>query len=251
MKILIVEDERPAAEQLEEELKRIDEYIEVVEICNSVNDSIYWLETNPHPDLIMMDIELSDGLCFDIFKTVPFPCPVIYISAYDKYITEAFTSNSIDYLVKPTNEHSLRNALNKYKSLKNHFVNNQASLAEYLSYADRGKSRVLVKHGTDFQTVKVEDIAYFYTEHKLIFLVDRTNRKYLAEKNNLAELEEELDDQCFYRANRKYIISANYLKKFKVVENGKIQVELTLPVNEAIIVSKEGSASFKKWISEN
>ena len=251
MKILIVEDERPAASQLEEGLKRIDEYIEVVGSCNSVNDSIYWLQTNPRPDLIMMDIQLSDGLCFDIFKAIPVQCPVIYVTAYDDYVAEALAVNTIDYLLKPASENRLKTAINKYKTLQSHFVNNHLSVADYLSYTERTRSRILVKHGAEFQTVKVEDIVYFYTDHKLIFLVDRTNRKFLAEKNNLAELEEELDDKCFYRANRKYIISANFLKRFRSVENGKIKLELALPVSEEIIVSKENSAAFKKWISEN
>jgi two-component system, LytTR family, response regulator len=251
MKILIVEDEKPAARQLEEEIKKIDEYIELVGICDSVNDTIYWLQTNPLPDLIMMDIHLPDGLCFNIFKTVPLACPVIYITAYDKYFTEAFECNSIDYLLKPISDVSLRNAIKKYKSLQTHFVQNHVSLTEYLNNVERAKSRILVRHGTDFQMVKVQDIAYFYTEHKLIFLVDRTNRKFLAEKNNLTDLENELDDKSFYRANRKYIINANFLKKFKPVENGKIQLELSLPTNEVIIVSKDNSISFKKWITEN
>jgi DNA-binding LytR/AlgR family response regulator len=102
----------------------------------------------------------------------------------------------------------------------------------------------------EFQTVRVEDIGYFFTEHKLIFLVDKDNRKYLAEKSNLSELEEELDRKIFYRANRKYIINANYVKRFKPLERSKISVELVLPVTEEIIISQENSASFKKWIGQ-
>jgi len=102
----------------------------------------------------------------------------------------------------------------------------------------------------EYQTVRVEDTGYFFTEHKLVFLVDKENRKYMAEKGNLSELEEELDRNIFYRANRKYIINANYVKRFKPLERSKISVELVLPVNEEIIISQENSASFKKWISE-
>jgi two-component system, LytTR family, response regulator len=251
MKILIVEDEKHVAKQLEEELKKIDEYIEVIGICDSVNSSIYWLQTNPLPNLIIMDIHLSDGLSFSIFKTVPFICPVIFVTTDDKYFAEAFECNSIDYLLKPITEMNLRNAIKKYKILQNHFVQNYVPLSDYLNNTDRTKSRILVRHGTEFQTVKVEDIAYFFTEHKLIFLVDRSNRKFLAEKNNLADLENELDDKSFYRANRKYIINANFLKKFTLVENGKILLELALPTHEVVTVSKENSVLFKRWITQN
>jgi two-component system LytT family response regulator len=150
----------------------------------------------------------------------------------------------------------LGSALRKYQTLRDHFVNNydpsaNHSLPEFWTKNDRKKSRILVRKGVEFQTVRVEDAGYFFTEHKLIFLVDKENRKYMAEKSNLSELEEELDKNLFYRANRKYIINANYIKRFKPLEKSKISVELILPVNEEIIISQENSASFKKWIGEN
>jgi two-component system LytT family response regulator len=176
---------------------------------------------------------------------------VIFTTAYDKYLTQAFEYNSIDYLLKPINPDKLRNAIKKYKNLQSHFVNNHSSLLEFLNNQDKKKSRILVKKGTEYQTVRVEDIAYFFTEHKLVFLVDKENRKYLAEKNNLGELEEELDKNLFYRANRKFIINANYVRRFKPLERSKISVELVLVVNEEIIISQENAASFKKWMGES
>jgi two-component system LytT family response regulator len=255
MKVLIVEDERPASENLVEELQTIDESIDVVAGCNSVDETIRWLNKNPQPDLILMDIQLSDGLSFNIFKACEVTCPVIFTTAYDKYLTQALEYSSIDYLLKPISQDKLRNAIRKYKALRNHFVNNHEniinhSLPDYLSQ-DRKKSRILVRKGVDFQAVRVEDAGYFFTEHKLIFLVDKENRKYMAEKNNLSELEEELDKNIFYRANRKYIINANYIKRFKPLERSKISVELTLPVSEEIIISQENSAGFKKWIAQS
>ena len=256
MKVLIVEDERPASENLVEELQAIDDDIDVVAGCNSVDETVRWLNKNPQPDLILMDIQLSDGLSFNIFKACEVTCPVIFTTAYDKYLTQAFEYSSIDYLLKPIAQDKLRNAIRKYKALRNHFVNNHEnnsnghSLPDYLSQ-DRKKSRILVRKGVDFQAVRVEDTGYFFTEHKLIFLVDKENRKYMAEKNNLSELEEELDKNIFYRANRKYIINANYIKRFKPLERSKISVELTLPVSEEIIISQENSAGFKKWIAQS
>jgi two-component system LytT family response regulator len=215
-----------------------------------VDESVKWLTQNPQPDLILMDIQLSDGLSFNIFNTCNITCPVIFVTAYDKYLTQAFDYNSIDYLLKPINQSKLKNAIRKYKNLQSYFVNNHSAILDYLNNQDKKKSRILVKRGMEFQTVRVEDIVYFFTEHKLVFLVDKDNRKYLAEKNNLSELEEELDRNLFYRANRKYIINANYIKRFKPLDRSKLSVELLLPINEEIIISQENSSSFKKWISE-
>jgi len=248
MKVLIVEDERPASENLVEELLAIDENIDVVAGCNSVDETVRWLNRNPQPDLILMDIQLSYGLSFNIFKACEVTCPVIFTTAYDKYLTQAFEYSSIDYLLKPISQDKLKNAIKKYKTLRSHFVNSQEP--EYLNHNDRKRSRILVRKGVEFQAVRVEDAGYFFTEHKLIFLVDKENRKYMAEKSNLSELEEELDRSIFYRANRKYIINANYIRRFKPLERSKISVELTLPINEEIIISQENSASFKKWIAQ-
>jgi len=250
MKVLIVEDERPAFENMVEELQAIDENIYVMAGCTSVDETVRWLNKNPQPDLILMDIQLSDGLSFNIFKACHITCPVIFTTAYDKYLAQAFEYCSIDYLLKPISQDKLKNAIRKYKNLQNHFTSNHNNLNEYLNTHDKKRSRILVKKGMEFQTVRVEDTGYFFTEHKLVFLVDKEGRKYMAEKNNLSELEEELDRNIFYRANRKYIINANYVKRFKPLERSKISVELTLPVNEEIIISQENSASFKKWIGE-
>ncbi|HEX9511006.1 MAG TPA: LytTR family DNA-binding domain-containing protein [Puia sp.] len=251
MKVLIVEDERPAFENMVEELHAIDETINVMAGCNSVDECVQWLNGHPQPDLILMDIQLSDGLSFNIFKACKITCPVIFTTAYDKYLTQAFEYSSIDYLLKPISQDKLRNAIKKYKALQTHFVNNHSQAPESFGNHDKKRSRILVKKGMEFQTIRVEDTGYFFTEHKLVFLVDKENRKYMAEKNNLSELEEELDRNYFYRANRKYIINANYVKRFKPLERSKISVELVLPVNEEIIISQENSASFKKWIGES
>jgi two-component system LytT family response regulator len=211
-----------------------------------------------------MDVQLSDGLSFSVFKTCKITCPVIFTTAYNEYLTEALGFSSIDYLLKPISQDRLNNAIQKYKTLQAHFVgtsdhnshdlnsyDHQNSLPDFISRSDRKRSRILVRKGAEFQTVRIEDAAYFFTEHKLIFLVDKENRKYMAEKSNLSELEEELDKNLFYRANRKYIINANFIKRFKTLEKSKISVELTLPVNDEIIISQENSASFKKWIGES
>ncbi len=275
MNVLIVEDERPALENLLDGLKAVDEQINVVATCGSISEGVRWLSQNPQPDLLLMDVQLPDGLSFNIFKSCPVTCPVIFTTAYDEYISQAFEYSSIDFLLKPVSLDRLKQALCKYHTLQHHFTthrlstnplppfngladffnttaNSEArkSIAETQVAERRKRSRILVRKGTEFQTVRVEDAGYFYTEHKLIFLVDKENRKYMAETSNLSELEEELDNNLFYRANRKYIINANYIRRFKPLERSKISVELTLPVDEEIIISQENSASFKKWIAE-
>lgn len=250
MTALIIEDEKPAVENILSDLVQIQEGVQVLGICGSIEESVRWLEKNQQPDIILMDIHLSDGPSFEILKSCSIACPVIFITAHDNYLTEAFEYNCIDYLMKPVNPLKLAHAIRKYKNLQNHFVNNYSALLNYLSANPKKKTRILVKKGMEFQAIKVEEIVYFFTEYKLVFLVDRENKKYLAEKANLSELEEELDNKTFYRANRKYIINANFIKRFKPLEKSKISLELVLPVNEDIIISQENASTFKKWISE-
>ncbi|MGI8952407.1 MAG: LytR/AlgR family response regulator transcription factor [Chitinophagaceae bacterium] len=250
MKIVIIEDEKPAVENLILELKQVDFTINVLATLSSVSESVEWFIKNKQPDIIFMDIQLTDGLSFEIFNRCTITCPVIFVSAYDKYLIDAFKYNSIDYLLKPINNADLIKALEKYKNLQNHFSKNYGSFLDYLTSQEKKKSRILVKKGIEFQMIKMEDVAYFFTEHKLTFLVDKDNKKFLTEKNNLAELEDELNRKYFYRANRKYIINANFIKRFKPLERSKIIVELTLPLNEEIIISQENASVFKKWINE-
>jgi DNA-binding LytR/AlgR family response regulator len=250
MKVVIIEDERPAVDNIIACLKNIEEPVKVVQILTSVNNSIKWFNENNSPDLIFMDIQLSDGVSFNIFKNCQIDCPVIFITAYDKYLIEAFEYNSIDYLLKPIDKIKFENSIKKYNQLQSHFINNQASLLEYLNQQHKKKTRIVVRKGVEFITVRVEDISYFFSEHKIVFLVDKDKRKYMVEKKNLTEMEEELDSKMFFRANRKYIINANYISNFKTIESSKILVELTIPLNEPIIVSQENAPVFKKWISE-
>lgn len=249
MKLLLIEDEIPALENLKLCINSLDNTIEIAGTATSVSGSLSWLKNNMVPDLILMDIQLSDGLSFYILKDGEIKCPVIFITAFDKYILEAFEYNCIDYLLKPIECNKLANALNKYKSLKYHFINNYASIIDYLQYGKKNKSRIIVKKGSEFLSLKLEDIIYFFTEHKLVFAVDKDNRKFLCEMNSLTDFEEILDEKTFFRANRKYIVNANYITKFKSIDKSKISVDLFLPVNEEIIVSQENAASFKKWIN--
>jgi len=202
------------------------------------------------PDVTVVDLRLPGMSGLHFLRSLSDPPLVVLTTAYAEYAVESYEFSIIDYLLKPISQDKLKNAIRKYKNLQSHFTSNLHGMQDYLNNHDKKRSRILVKKGMEFQTVRVEDTGYFFTEHKLVFLVDKENRKYMAEKNNLSELEEELDRNIFYRANRKYIINANYVKRFKPLERSKISVELTLPVSEEIIISQENSASFKKWIGE-
>lgn len=250
MKIFIIEDEAPALENLKMCLYEIGNNIEIAGTAASIAQSLNWLRNNAMPDLILMDIQLSDGISFHIFKEGNIQCPVIFITAYDKYMIDAFEYNCIDYVLKPVDTNRLAQALHKYKNLQYHFINNYASIVDYLQTNKKNRSRIIVKKGTEFLSLKLNDVVYFFTEHKLVFAVDKDNRKFLCETNSLADIEEMLDEKTFFRANRKYVVNANYISKFRSIDKSKISVEILLPLNEEMIVSQENAAAFKKWMSE-
>jgi two-component system LytT family response regulator len=249
MKIFILEDEKPSMEMLADAIRQLNANMEICGSSHSVENAVRWLNEHPPPDLLFLDIRVSDGLSFDIFRHCQLQSPVIFVTAYDKYLLEAFEYNGIDYLLKPVSSQKLEAAVNKYQSLRKHFTQNLDELLHFIHSERRTRSRIIVKKGMEYQAIKTVDIAYFFTEHKLVFLVDRENRKYLADRHNLSELEQELDCQQFYRANRKFIININFIKRYKPLEKSKISVELVLPLDEEIIVSQENASFFKKWVS--
>jgi two-component system, LytTR family, response regulator len=249
MKAIIVEDEKPAAEKLKKAIEKADQSIEILEVLNSVHSSVKWLQQNPMPDLMFMDIELSDGLSFKIFEQVNIHCPVIFCTAYDEYWQEAFEHNSIDYLLKPVKQEKLEAALHKYERLKQYFAVNFQQLQQWQqSGSSPGyKRRFLVKRGTDYISIKTEDIAYFYATHKLVCMVDNKNQKYILDLS-LADIEKQLDPAHFYRVNRKYLAQLSAIKKIKVYPKSKLLLELEPAINEEIIISQENVAAFKEWM---
>jgi len=249
MKILIIEDEKPAAEKLQKALTKANPDVQLVAILNSVTTSVEWLKKNSQPDLIMMDIELTDGLSFKIFEEVQPGCPVIFTTAFDEYWQEAFEHNGIDYLLKPIKQEKLEFALHKYHSLQKHFAANLQQLLQWQQHSASGnyKKRFLVKRGIDYIAVKTEDIAYCYATHKLVCMVDIHNQKFILDRS-LADLEKELDPSQFFRLNRKYLAGINAVKKIRSFGKGKLLVELSPAVEEEIVISNETVAGFKEWM---
>jgi two-component system, LytTR family, response regulator len=249
MKVIIIEDERPAAEKLLKAIQKADPSIEVAAVLNSVKASVEWLQQNPLPELLFMDIDLGDGLSFKIFDKINVASPVIFCTAYDEYWQEAFEHNSIDYLLKPIKQDKLEIALSKYDKLKQHFAASFQQLQQWHHHpADSGyKRRFLVKRGTDYISIKTEDIAYFYAAHKLVCMVDNKNQKFILDQS-LAEIEKQVDPAQFYRVNRKYFVHQNAIKKIKSYPKSKLRLELEPPINEDIIISQENVAAFKEWM---
>lgn len=249
IKAVIIEDEKTAMDNLIHHIQLTREPVTVVAMLETVEDSVAWFLSNPVPDLIFMDIHLKDGISFNIFERVNISAPIIFITAFDNFMVKAFEQTSIEYLLKPINEQELVKAIAKYRTLKNHFINNHENLLKFLSEKDKTrKSRIVVKKGIEFQSILLEDVAYFYTEQKISFLVTRDGKKFLVDKN-LKELEEELDPKKFYRANRKFIIHIDFVKSYRSYDKIKILVELTVPLSEEIIVSQESAIDFRKWIT--
>ena len=247
MKVLIIEDEKPAAEKLQKALAKANPDIQLVAVLDSVAASVEWLKKNPQPDLIMMDIELTDGFSFKIFEQIQLSCPVIFTTAFDEYWQEAFEHNGIDYLLKPIRQDKLEFALNKYNSLQNHFAHNLQKLLQWQPAAGNYKKRFLIKRGIDYIAVKTEDIAYCYATHKLVCMVDNQNQKFILDRS-LADIEKELDPSLFFRINRKYLAGINAVKKIRSCGKGKLLVELSPPVEEEIVISNETVAGFKEWM---
>lgn len=245
MKVIIIEDELPARAKLEAMLKVIDHSIEVVAKTGSVKDTLQWLQNNAEPDLAFVDIQLSDDHSFQIFRKHPVKFPVVFTTAFDKYLLESFEFNSVDYLLKPITEDKLRRSLEKVKNLQAHFL--QGNLLKILNHIQSpAKGRILAKRGTEFIALNLDDIAYFFTEHKIVFARDYTGRQLIVDKT-LSDLEALVDSNQFFRLNRKYLSALNAIEKFKP-DNGKIKVCLKPDSKEDVFVSKETAPAFREWI---
>jgi len=247
---IIIEDEKNARQGLIDSLANIDANVNVVAQLCTVRESIEYFKTAPQADLIFCDVQLEDGLSFEIFSKVEIRTPVIFITGYDQFVMNAFEYNGIDYLLKPVSETELQKAIIKYRKLEEHF-SNPPSLNNLVQYVNtRKKTRLIVKKGLENISLRLEDIILFFTENKIVYVVDKWSKKYLVDRN-LGELEEDLDDNIFFRANRQYIININYIKGFKSYEKVKLQVDLIIPeLNYCIIISQETAPAFRKWMHE-
>ncbi len=253
MNVLIIEDEALAAERLTGLLLKYDERLRVLDTLDSVEDSVAWLRCHPAPDLILMDIQLSDGSSFGIFTQVPVQSPVIFTTAYDQFAIQAFKVNSIDYLLKPVAYSQLNQALQKWQTLgwhSNRLPAEWLSLAESLRKLGRSyKSRFLVKFGDHLQFKNTSEIAYFYADGKTGFLVAADGKRYVVEYT-LEELEGLLDPGQFFRLNRKVIAQIAAIRDVKSYSGGRLRVLLQPLMNGDVLISRERVADFKTWLDQ-
>jgi len=244
MKIVIIEDEKPATRLLKRKVENLN--CEVIAVLSSVTESIEWFLQNEHPDLVLVDIQLSDGLSFEIFEQVEIKSSVIFTTAYDEYALKAFKLNSIDYLLKPIDENELKAAIEKFLSLQNKTVFNQQSLNNV--YNSNFKKRFVVKTGNIIKIIDVNDIECFYSAFKSSFLTTIENRSFSLD-DSMETLEREVNTDDFFRVNRQFIINLKAIKEISIYSNSRLKITLNNYKEEEIIVSREKVQAFKEWIS--
>jgi two-component system response regulator LytT len=250
MKILIIEDERHNANRLQAMVKEINPDFVVCGILESVSDSIEWLTNHPSPDLILMDVRLADGLCFEIFSSCKVTAPVIFTTAYDEYAIRAFKVNSIDYLLKPIHRPELEAALSKFQKLTTNYQQDPA-IADLIDIIKKQganyRSRFLIPLSDGYKSIGVDEIDYIYSEFKVTHLVANNTQVY-ATSQTMDELEEQLDPTLFFRANRQHIISLGIIKDINNYFNGKLKVAINKYPEAEILISREKAVSFKQWL---
>jgi two-component system response regulator LytT len=250
MNIIIIEDEKPAARLLQRKVEKLG--LKVNTLLHSVEESVEWFQNNNHPDLIFLDIQLSDGLSFEIFEQIDIKSAVIFTTAYDEYALRAFKLNSIDYLLKPIDEDELEIAVNKFKNQvqKNTVSNLDFEMIKKMILGNETKeykNRFSVKIGQQLKVILIDEVECFYSENKGTYLHTFENRNYLLDLT-LEQIEEELDPKEFYRVSRKFIIPLKAFKEIQVYSNSRLKVVLPSYKDEEVIVSREKVSDFKTWI---
>lgn len=252
MKILILEDEEPASKRLLKMIKEIEPDVALLDSIVSVSSAIKWLSENKHPDLIFSDIQLADGISFEVFREVKITCPVIFTTAYDQYALEAFKVNSIDYLLKPIKKTELETAIVKFKkaiSPTSPALDISKLLQTYSGLGNMYKKRFIIRYGEHIKTINTEEIAYFYTEDKVNFLTTNEGRRYTIDFN-LDNLETLLDPKFFFRINRQFIISIHSISEMFAYTKSRVLIKLKPTTKTETIVSTERSAEFKAWLDD-
>lgn len=249
IKVLIIEDEKIFADNLEQILRDIEPELSVVGKLSSVQESVEWLSENT-ADLIFLDIQLSDGISFEIFNQIEVQTPVIFITSYDQYAIDAFKFNSIDYLLKPVNVDELKQSILKYKKTGQHISvsNYQQLLAMMLNQNREFKKRFMVHVADRIKTVDTEDIAYFFVLDRNTFLCTNSGTKYDLEFT-LDKIENMIDPELFFRINRQYIININAIKNMYTFSKSRIKVELQPKPDDVTMVSLSKTSDFRKWLS--
>ena len=257
MKILIVEDEELAVKKLVKTLNGVESSAEIIGITDSIKSTVEWLQENPQPDLILMDIELADGQSFEIFNLTEVKSPVVFTTSYDEYALKAFKVNSIDYLLKPVQKEDLEKALNKFRNLnvKKQEDSNGTSLEKIVKELQKKlqpkeyRKRFLVKNGQKLVSIEVDDIHYFFSDGRLNFFKTADNKKFVVDYT-MDELEDMLDPEKYFRTSRSFYVSINSIDKIEDYFGNRLILQLKPLVDKEALVSREKVSDFKKWMGK-
>ena len=250
MNIIIIEDEKPSARRLQRMLASLDMETEV--LLHSVEESIEWFQTNKHPDLIFLDIQLSDGLSFEIFETIDIKSSVIFTTAYDEYALKAFKLNSIDYLLKPIDEEDLSKAVAKFKEripVKQSVTLDFDDIKKLLvnPIEREYKKRFSVKVGQHLKLINIDEVECFYSENKGTYAYTKEGRNYLLD-GTLEQIEPDLEPKKFFRVSRKFFVNIDAIKDMISYTNSRLQIKLNNFNEHEIIVARERVKDFKDWL---
>lgn len=244
MKIIIIEDEKPAARLLQRRIEKLG--LQVSKSLHSIEESVEWLSNNPQPDLIFLDIQLSDGLSFEIFDQVEIHSAIIFTTAYDEYVLKAFKLNSVDYLLKPVDEEELAFAIEKFEKQREVKVN-FSELRNFLDQNKTFKERFTTKIGTSIKMILTSDIELFYSENKATYAHTKEGRNYVLDYT-LDKLEELIDPKQFFRINRGQMIKLEAIRDISVYSNSRLKIFLNHYSEQECVVSREKVNDFRNWL---
>lgn len=248
MKVLIIEDERPAAHKLIRLLEEADKQIEVIGVLGSIEHAINWLSDNPAPELIFMDIQLEDGISFEIFETCKIQTPVIFTTAYDEYALKAFKVNSVDYLLKPIAPDALKAALEKFNSFHRLQANYYRIESIISQLQPQRKERFLIKVGEHYRSVPTSSVSCFLIMERNTFIRTDTGKEYAID-HSLDKIEQLVDPVLFFRVNRNFIVNFHAIRDIVAYSSNRLKVVLSNRIEkEDILVSRERVAEFKEWM---
>lgn len=253
---VIIEDEYPAARLLNNMLSTLRPEWEITILPGTVEDSVNWFASHPHPDVVFLDIQLTDGISFLFLEQAHPDSMIIFTTAYDEYAVRAFSVNSIDYLLKPIHEERLLAAITKLERLSPHIIkkfNEQLDIKELMKFlVDKERAhfrtRFLITGARHFYTIQVNDISYFYSENKITFAVTADGKKHMIDLP-LGKIEEQLDKKQFFRANRQVLLSANSIQNIEPYNGNKLNIRVQPPFNNSILVSREKITALKTWLN--
>lgn len=254
MNILILEDEKLASEKMKKTLQEVEPQSRIVAVFQTIATAVDWFKNNPHPDLIIADIRLLDGLSFEIFEQVRVEKPVIFTTAYDQYAIKAFEVNSIDYLLKPVQKEKLKASLDKFRNFSQKPAVSQFDYQEVLKLLravppSEYKSRFMVRLGQKIIALPADKIAYFFSESKLTYIVSKDGKRYPMDQP-LEDLTAVLDPRVFFRINRQYIVTFESIAEIHPYFKGRIKLLLHPKAEDDVIISSERTPEFKKWIDQ-